>query len=344
MTDATATGIAVSRAYSDEVVSPLLARRFPGMPFTAGRWGAGSDVLGRDDATSRDHDWGLRLSLLVPSDAVVSVDAALEQSLPAEFRGLPTRFPFTGEAHARHHVEVSTLADFVRSKLGFHPLEGISVLDWLSLSGQAALEVVAGPVFTAHDDELLRVRRALAWYPDDVWRYILASDWARVAQELPLMGRAADVGDELGSRILAARLAHVVMHLSFMLERRWPPYAKWMGSLFLELPGASALRLPLHAAVSGADWHTRERGIADALELLLVQQNARGLTSAPLATVPFWDRPYVHPDPAIVAQLLEPIQDPQLLALQVGLGSAEQRTDNVDILVDPAARRHLVRA
>lgn len=211
--DDAATGIPLSRAFFDDVVAPLLSASLPRLRFGAGRLGTGSDVLGFDDDVSRDHDWGLRLSLFVPADAVGDVSALLDDDLPDTFRGLPTRFAFTGESPVRHHVEVTSVREFAVARLGFDPRDGIDVHDWLSVSGQAALEVTAGAVFADPTGELGAVRRALAWYPDDLWRYVLASDWERIAQELPLMARAAEVGDDIGSRIIAARLSQIAMHL-----------------------------------------------------------------------------------------------------------------------------------
>jgi hypothetical protein len=59
--------------------------------------------------------------------------------------------------------------------------------------------------------------------------------------------------------------------------------------------------------------------------------------------VPFWDRPYLHPDRSIAAELLGAVTDPDVRRLTAGRGSIEQRTDNVDVLVDPAARLAAVR-
>lgn len=335
-------GRALARSWFEEVVAPTMAIAFPGLRYAAGRLGTGSDVLGLDDATSRDHDWGLRLTLLVPGSAVDDVRRALAADLPDSFRGMPTRFPGTGETVPRQHIDVSSLADFLLARTGVDPRTGMTSEDWLSLSGQSVLEVVAGPVFADHDGELARVRAALAWYPDDLWRYVLACDWARIAQELPLMSRAAEVGDDRGARLIAGRLAHVTMHLAFLLERRWPPYAKWFGTVFRALPCASALGPRIDLLLTGADDRTRQQGAAEALQLLSDFQRGLGLTDVRRAAIPFWDRPHLHPDPAIAAQLLSTISDPLVRGLPLGLGSVEQRTENVDVLVDPARRRALV--
>lgn len=341
MTATGQSGSALARRYFFDVVSPILAERFPGLRWAAGRLGSGSDVLGLDDEVSRDHDWGLRLSLFVPGDAIAEVDEDLQHLLPEAYSGFPVRFAFTGQAAPRHHVEVSSVPRFLDDRLGFDPRAEASVHHWLSLTGQAALEVVAGPVFADTAGELTAARAALAWYPDDVWRYVVACDWMRLAQELPLMDRAADVGDEIGSRVIAARLAGIAMHLAFMLERQWPPYAKWLGSSFGRLGCARDVGRALDEVLA-ARGTARQLSIAVALEHLLGRQNALGLTDVTGATVPFWDRPHIHPNPRIVEQLRDGITDPEVRALRPGRGSAEQRTDNVDILVDARARAALV--
>lgn len=109
--------------------------------------------------------------------------------------------------------------------------------------------MTAGEVF--HDDagELTDVREWLTWYPDDVWRYLLRCAWRRIGQEEAFVGRAAEVGDELGSRIVAARLARDLMRLGFLLERRYAPYAKWLGSAFARLDAAHEVRPALERAL-----------------------------------------------------------------------------------------------
>ncbi|WP_375387939.1 DUF4037 domain-containing protein [uncultured Amnibacterium sp.] len=342
--DRTLRGRELAWRYWDGVVRPPLEERFPDLPYAAGRLGTGSDVLGFDDATSRDHDWGLRLSLFVPADAVEAVDAELARALPERFAGLPTRFAITGDGVERHRVEVATPGAFLVDRLGFDPTAGVRLQDWLSLTGQAVLEVTAGPLFTDRVGLITAARSALTWYPDDVWRHVVACDWIRLEQELPLMSRAGDAGDDRGSRVIAARLAQVAMHLAFLLHRRWPPYAKWFGTAFDSLPGAEALRAPIDVALAATTWQERQAALAVTLEALLRLQVTAGLTGPDRAVAPFWDRPYLQPAPGIVAALLDGIGDGEIRALPRGLGSIEQRTDVVDLLVDARWRRAMISA
>lgn len=241
-TGADGSGIELARAYHAEVVRPLLVGRWPDLACSAARLGSGSDVLGLDDAVSRDHDWGLRLTLLLDEDRVPEVADHLERELPHAYRGLPTRFATTWDPVVRQRVEVAGPDAFALSRLGIDVTRAWDAGDWLSLTGQAVLEVTAGPVFTDTHGGITAIRNRLTWYPDDVWRHVVAVDWQRLGQLLPLLGRAGQRGDDLGARVLVADVVRVAVHLGFLLERRWSPYPKWAGTLFAGLPrGAGAL-------------------------------------------------------------------------------------------------------
>lgn len=220
-------------SYHDEVVGPLLAARWPGLPYAAARLGSGSDVLGLDDAMSRDHDWGLRLTVLLDRTAAAAVggigavDSHLERVLPPSFRSLPTRFATTWDPTVRQRAEVATPEEFAASRLGIGVDRPWNAEDWLAVTGQSVLEITGGPVFRDTPGTITDIRRRLTWYPDDVWRYVVAADWARIGQELPFLGRTGSRGDDLGSRVLTGRFVAIAMHLGFLLERRWPPYPKW---------------------------------------------------------------------------------------------------------------------
>jgi hypothetical protein len=320
-------------------VGPLLAAHRPGLAHAAGRLGSGSDVLGLDDDLSRDHDWGLRLTLLVEDDETAAdLDSMLESELPETFDGLPTRFPTSWDLTTTHKVDVAETDAFVKSRLGVNPRELDDPTTWLRLTGQSVLEITAGPVFVDTVGSISSIRKRLAWYPHDVWLYVVASGWRRLSQELPMVGRCADVGDDLGSRVIAARLARDVMHLAFLVERVWPPYPKWFGTGFARLASAAAAAPALAGALAAKTWTEREAGLAAAIDAVHGRQREVGLPSVDQPHIPFWSRPYRTISDDLVAVLTNAIADPVVAALPPGVGSIEQRVDNVDILSWPARR------
>ncbi|HSP73641.1 MAG TPA: DUF4037 domain-containing protein, partial [Gaiellaceae bacterium] len=194
-------GIELARAFYEEVVALLVG----GTPHAAALLGWGSDVLGFDTERSTDHGWGPRLQVLVEPAEVEPTLRRIEAGLPDEFHGRPTRFGWDA-VPATHHVEVAPPGEWLAGRLGFDPTAGVSTGDWLATPQQALLEITAGAVFHDGPGELTAARSALAWYPDEVCLWLLACQWRRLDQEEPFPGRAAEVGDELGSRVGAARL------------------------------------------------------------------------------------------------------------------------------------------
>jgi hypothetical protein len=334
-------GTELARAYWADVVRPILDRKLPDVPRAAGRLGTGSEVLGLDDDTSRDHDWGLRLTLLAPADRTAEVDQVLAASLPATYQGWPTAFPLTGDQTARHRVEVATPAGFVRSRTGLDVGAGLTVPDWLSLTGQSVLEVTAGPVFEDTSGGITALREQLDWYPHDVWLHVLAADWTRVGHELPLVGRTGQRGDDLGSRLIAARLVTALIRLAFLLERRWPPYPKWAGTLFARLPAAPSATGHLADALAAPAWQVRDAALRAACEALHERQRAVGLpTLDGPACEDFYDRPFTGLRDGVAGTLHGAITDPEVRSLS-HRGGIEQWVDDVGTLTDAAVRPRL---
>jgi hypothetical protein len=265
-------GVDASREFYEQRVAPLL----DGIPHAAGRIGRGSDVLGLDDEMSKDHDWGERVTVIT------------EHATPP----LPDG------------VELYTHQGFVTSHLGCDPADDI---DWLLLTGQSVLEVIAGPVFRDDIGELTALRTKLQWYPPDVERYLIAASWLRIDQELPFIGRTLLRGDVQGASIITSRLAKAVMHLTFLYERQWPPYAKWFGTVY-------GSHRPLLDS---------ESAICDALDAL----------AGKAVCVQFHDRPCRTVDPLFLATMPSD-----------GIGSVEMWCDNVDVLAKPWRRIELRRA
>jgi hypothetical protein len=146
----------------------------------------------------------------------------------------------------------------------------MSVLDWLLAPQQKLLGVVAGAVYADASGALGSLRQALAWYPDQLWH----CQWGRLAQEEAFVVRTAEVGDETGSAVTAARLVRDMMRLALMIQRRYGPYQKWLGTAFA--PGHHGDGLPEHVtkAIHARDVTARESTLAKAYTALARRHNA----------------------------------------------------------------------
>jgi hypothetical protein len=340
-------GLELSRRFYLEAVLPILQRRFPRLDHTAALLGSGSEVLGFDDDTSTDHHWGPRVQLFL-RDLVHAEELheALANELPVEFAGYPTNFGPPEPSGSRllvpvesnpvaHRVEIETVAGFMEEQLGFDPLSGIEIADWLVTPSQRFLAVTAGEVYADATGDLTAARNSVAWYPDDVWLLVMAGQWRRISQLEHFMGRTGLRGDETGSRLITARLVEDVMRLAFLHERRYAPYPKWFGSAYARLgrPEEPALA----AALGAGSWTEREEALSDAYRLVASAHNELGVTAALDPEVrQFYGRPFQVPDSnRFVDALRAAITDPTVRAIEHEAGAIDAVSDNTDVLTRP---------
>jgi hypothetical protein len=354
-------GLTLSEGYYREAVSPILQRHFPKLPHSAALIGYGSDVLGLDTPVSCDHMWGPRVVLFLRPEDIEAVQPslyeALRQELPVQFRGFSTHFgrPEAQDNGVRLRQDVAhgpvdpliffhTLNGFWQSELGFNPAQSPTPQDWLTFSQESLLSLTAGKVF--HDDlGLEALRERFAWYPRDVWYYLLAAQWGLIAEEEAFVGRTATVGDDLGSRLVTARLVERIMRLCFLMEKRYPPYSKWFGSTFQNLQSAGQIGSSLQAALAANSYAEREAALVKAYLHVLEMHNALQIT-APLEVrtrtfsawhqlrvgvtdLPLEDERNTRPfqvlfSGRIVDAITAQIQDPQVQALLPHVGCVSQ--------------------
>ena len=345
-------GLEINELFFRDMIQPLLAAHFPALPYAAARLGTGSDVLGYDDETSRDHDWGIRQQLFLRAEdhaqVALQLDDFFRARLPVAYAGAAvhfappnaegTRLPEAGErGNVAHRLEIVTVAGFFRDILGIDPLKPWPPQDWVVVPQQQLLSVTAGRIFHDEIGELSRLRQKFSYFPDQVWRYLLAAQWGRIGQEEHLLGRAGMVGDELGARIIAARLASDLMMITFFLSRQYAPYPKWFGTAFSRLEGAAELQSVLQELLAAPTPRRREESLLAGCRLLLERQNEMELTT-PLdsAGYYFFDRPYrVIGAGRIVQALQATITDPAVHVLHPHLGSIDQISDNTDLRSNP---------
>lgn len=343
-------GLELNRLFYTEVIAPLLEAHFPNLPYAAATIGTGSEVLGFDTEMSSDHDWGPGVVLFLQEDTfslAASIRTMVGRELPRTFYGYLTRFKLSpnepntlvmasNESDATHHrVFVTTVSKFVQQHLNVDVAQPIEPADWLTFPSQRLLELTSGAVYHDSVGELTEVRQKFAWYPRDVWLYLLAAGWQRIGQEQPLMSRAGWVGDELGSAIIGSRLVRDVISLTFLLEKHYAPYPKWFGSAFRKLTSATSLLSCLQRAQFSTTWQERESALNEALIGLVHTHNSLKISAALPETVSsFHDRPFKVIDGERCASLiLQQIEGDTVrqLTKKPLIGGIDQWSDNTDL-------------
>jgi len=340
-------GLDLCERFYVEGVRPLLARHFSGISHAAARLGRGSEVVGFDTAQSRDHHWGLRATLFLSQadlrDHGEAIMRVMAQELPFAVAGYPTHFTtpvlsggrpeLTSERPIVHGVEVTTVAQFTLDYLGLDLTRPIAPTAWLGIPSQRLRSVRAGRIFHDGPRELTKAREYLHWYPRDVWLYLMANQWRRVDQEEPFVGRCGDVGDDLGSRLVAARQIRELTRLALLIEREYTPYSKWIGTAFARLRCAPSL-IPIFAeALEARDWREREKLLGEATMHLGRMHNELGITKSIEPRLSrFWDRPYlVAHSGRFVEAIHAAIESNEIRKLPPHVGSVDQFTDSTDI-------------
>jgi hypothetical protein len=324
-------GTELCSLFYEETVRPLLSGRL----HSAALLGWGSDVLGYDTERSTDHGWGPRLLVIVDQADVETVSGLLDDKLPELFRGWPVRYGWDN-VPARHHVTVTTLQTWIVDWLGVDATRGMSSVDWLVVPQQRLLGVVAGAVYADESGALTALRNSLSWYPDHVWRWLLACQWRRLAQEEAFVARTAEVHDGLGSAITAARLVRDVMRLAMLLDRTYAPYQKWLGTAFNRLKHTDGLPEHLTNVLNSRDISSRDHALAEVYVVLGDRHNNTGLTERVNPTIrDYFQRPaQVLMADRFTDACLATVSDPILRRLPL-FGAVDQAVDSTDLLQTP---------
>ncbi len=159
------------------------------------------------------------------------------------------------------------------------------------------------------------------------------------------MARCGEAGDELGSRLIAARLVRDIMKLCFLMERQYAPYIKWLGTAFAELTCADFLSPVFHEVLNARAWQDRERHLSAAYQAVAEMHNRLGIIAPlPVTVSRFHDRPYlvIHSGKFVDA-IRDAIVDPAVKQLPPYLGSIDQIVDSTDVLSDVVQARKLKR-
>jgi hypothetical protein len=351
-------GLKLSELFYREAVSPILASNFPTVVYSAGLLGSGSEVLGFDTVQSTDHHWGPRLQVFLSDGDFTTyakrIDKAFSEQLPRQFRGFSTNFGPPDQIGVRlmtniesgpvnHAVEIATIRSFLENYIGMALDDEMKTLDWLTIPEQRLLSVSGGRVYHDGLGVLRNALQEFSYYPRDVWLYLLAAQWTSISEEEAFIGRTGEVGDELGSRIIAARLVRALMKLCFLMERRYAPYSKLFGSAFGRLACSKKLTPIFEDVLRAESWKDREQCLSRAYSLVAEMHNALGITG-PLDTKvsSFYNRPYqvLHSE-RFANEIRMAIKDKEVRKIKVSIGSVDQFVDCTDIMSEPQLYRKL---
>ena len=287
-------GLDLCRGFFFEAAQPILQKHFPHLSYSAGLIGYGSDVLGYDDEVSRDHMWGPRFYLFLTGSDLHrkgEIFDALSRELPYTYRGFSVNFtaPDPNDNGVQHPklistgnvnplIFIQTFEEFLEEQLGTQDVENLSDLDFLTISEHRLLSLVSGSLFI-DGLSLAQKLEAIRFYPDGVKRYLIASHWDIIASEQAFVRRSADVGDDIGSVIIAARIAERLMRLCFLYKEQYAPYSKWFGTAFRLLDVDNRIKDAINDTLHAADIHIRERRLVEAQALVAQLHNQSGVTT-----------------------------------------------------------------
>jgi hypothetical protein len=348
----------LNKLFYEKKVKPILAQQFPRLRYSAAVIGWGSEVLGFDTPVSTDHHWGPRVLLFLSETDFPRlshrISRSLSEHLPCEFMGFSTNYSKPEPNGVRHPVKISrgpvnhmvnvyTVRSFVIARLGFDPVHKITIPDWLTFPQQRLLELISGEVYHDGLGQLEKMRTKFQFYPKDIWLYMLAAQWTRISQEEAFVGRAGHVGDELGSQVIAARLVREIMRLSFLMDGRYAPYSKWLGTAFSKLANGKKLMPVLRSVLFAETWKTREKWLSKAYGMIARQHNKLGITKPlPTKTSYYFGRPYsvIHAG-NFASEIKQAIKDPEVRKIKTDVGSIDQFTDSTNVVEDLALGRKL---
>ena len=301
-------GLTLGRLFYEQAARPIIESVVAPESYAAGLIGWSSEVLGLDDAHSRDHNWGPRFILFLKAASFETHRRLLDQrlcgALPLSIEGYPTHFKPSprGDQRAMHPIEkgpinhfiqVECLDNYLQHFLGIDPERVLTVEHWFRLPEHNLLGFTRGSVFHDGPGRLSEWRSKLSFYPDEVWRRLLIKHWQMIAEEESFVGRCEERGDVLGSQLLIARIAEQLMRLVFLMERTYAPYSKWFGTCFMQLKHGPKLAPLLSKAIQAPTTAQREAALVEAYVLVARLHNQLGITPPLEETIqpPYQGRP-----------------------------------------------------
>ncbi len=304
----TGLGLALCRAYYEEIGRPMIENLFPDVygRIAVGLAGDGSECYGFDDAVSRDHDWGPSFCIWLTNEDYAKFGQDLQKAydaLPKTFRGYTRHTAPGGEGR----VGVLRISDFYRQFIGLsHAPETIA--QWNSIPEMYLAKATNGEVFTDPLGQFSAIRQALLqYYPEDVRLKKIACRAAEMAQSGQYnYSRCVKRGEIVAANCALAAFVNAAISMAYLLNKRYTPFYKWAHHGLAYLPRLSFLHDKIQQIYTSAQTDMKIACIEDICGDIRQEWKRQGIARG---TDNFL-LPYC-------TQIVSTIQDPQLKSMHI---------------------------
>lgn len=307
------TGLELARQYYETYGQPMIAEQFPQYEerIAAGLAGPGSECFGFDDEISRDHDFEAGFCLWVTREDEEAIGFRLSRAykkLPAEFMGVKKQAQSFFGGNRRGVLEIGEFYSRFTGSPGI-PKDW---QQWLTIPEASLAEAVNGQVFRDDLGEFTKIRKELEkGYPEDVRLKKLAARAALAAQAGQYnYNRCLKRGEYGAAGLAAGEFVKNAASMVYLLNRRYPPYYKWILRGIENLPHLSYLAESLNKLASNPLVQEGKYN-GSALIEIICQELIKELKRQNL-TAGNWD--YLEPH---ALEIMEHIKDGQIRNLHV---------------------------
>lgn len=220
-------GLKLSRDYYYEIGKPMLEAKFSKyLPYMAiGLVGMGSECLGYDDKLSQDHDFGPGFCIWLPKEVYETIGQSLQvayNQLPQEFQGYQRQISSRGQ----NRVGVFEIENFYKMYLGTIPHTNE---EWLYLDENALLNITSGEIFEDHYGMMSKIRKELAYYPEDIRIKKIARSIAKMAQSGQYnYARCMQRKESVAATLAIYEFVKETFSCLYLLNKVYQPYYKWV--------------------------------------------------------------------------------------------------------------------
>lgn len=231
-------GLELSRRYFYDIVLPAFEEKLKNiLPLCAfGLVGEGSECFGYDDEISKDHDFGPSVCIWLKENDYkkyrTEINFVLE-SLPKEFKG----FSAIRESEwGQNRRNCLVLEDFYFKFLGLTRAPK-TILEWKNIPETALGTVTNGEVFIDNLGEFSKIRNELiAYYPEPIRQNKIATRCMYISQHGQYnYARCLKRNDFVAANQALYLFVDEVIHLVFLLNRRYKIFYKWSNLALLDL-------------------------------------------------------------------------------------------------------------